>query len=286
MDFIAEIVLGYVDYLLTEELEKLNIVNYKILRYRDDYKVFTNNPFESEQIAKKFEEHKKLGFALVSKFFMIKNKKFSEDVLEQILPKLKLKNVDELYAKVAEGTITRNKIFELIYPSENDSLDKPSSVLSKVVNSEKSVAIDGILPGMAINFANCCNPIPGDDIVGIINTGVGVTIHNQECRTLRNLIIKPQKIIEVHWKDNKDQKILYSTRIKLLTGNKAGNLSKITSIIAKKKININNMRVMKKGKDFSELLIDIEVYNCEQIESLVSALVVSKHTNEVKRVYC
>ena len=56
MDFIAEIVLGYVDSLLTEELNKLNIVDYKILRYRDDYRVFTNNPFESEQIAKKLSE--------------------------------------------------------------------------------------------------------------------------------------------------------------------------------------------------------------------------------------
>lgn len=56
MDFIAEIVLGYVDFLLTEELNKLNIVDYKILRYRDDYRVFTNNPFESEQIAKKLSE--------------------------------------------------------------------------------------------------------------------------------------------------------------------------------------------------------------------------------------
>lgn len=56
MDLIAEIVLGYVDSILSEELEKLNIVDYKILRFRDDYRIFTNNPFESEQIAKKLSE--------------------------------------------------------------------------------------------------------------------------------------------------------------------------------------------------------------------------------------
>ena len=56
MDLIAEIVLGYVDSLLTEELNKLKIEDYKILRYRDDYRVFTNNPFESEKIAKKLSE--------------------------------------------------------------------------------------------------------------------------------------------------------------------------------------------------------------------------------------
>ena len=56
MDFIAEIVLGYVDLLLTEKLEELNINNYRILRYRDDYRIFTNNPFEAEQIAKLLSE--------------------------------------------------------------------------------------------------------------------------------------------------------------------------------------------------------------------------------------
>ncbi|WP_346861319.1 RNA-directed DNA polymerase [uncultured Draconibacterium sp.] len=56
MDFIAEIVLGYVDLLLTEKIEELNITEYRILRYRDDYRIFTNNPFEAEQIAKLLSE--------------------------------------------------------------------------------------------------------------------------------------------------------------------------------------------------------------------------------------
>lgn len=56
MDFIAEIVLGYVDLLLAEKLTEINISNYRILRYRDDYRIFTNNPFESEQITKELSE--------------------------------------------------------------------------------------------------------------------------------------------------------------------------------------------------------------------------------------
>ncbi len=233
----------------------------------------------------KFDEHRKLGFSLVSKFFMIKNKKFSEDLLERVLPNLKLKNVDELYVRVAEGLITRRKIFELVFPEEKELADKPSSTLSKVKNPNKSVAIDGILPGMAINFATCCNPIPGDDIVGVINTGVGVTIHNQECNNLSNLVIKPQRIIEVHWKDNKNSKLLYSSRIRVVIRNRVGNLARIATIIAKKKINIVNTRITNKDEDFSELFIDIEINNRNQIESLITSLTLSKYVNEVDRVY-
>jgi hypothetical protein len=56
MDFIAEIVLGYVDELLTKKIHKLGVLDYKILRYRDDYRIFTNNPFEAEQITKALSE--------------------------------------------------------------------------------------------------------------------------------------------------------------------------------------------------------------------------------------
>ena len=233
----------------------------------------------------KFKEQKKLGFLLINKFFLTKNKNFSEDLMEKILPKLHLNNTDELYVKIAEGLIARKKIFELTYPDDADLVNKPSSILSKINKSDKSVAIDGVLSGMSITFAYCCNPIPGDNIVGVINTGTGVTVHNQSCNNLKNLIIKPQRIIEVHWRVAAKSKILYSSRIRLLIGNKVGNLAKITSVIAKKKVNITNMRVVQKSEDFCELLIDIEVENKDQIESLISSLIMTKSiVNKAERV--
>lgn len=233
----------------------------------------------------KFKEQKKLGFLLINKFFLTKNKNFSEDLMEKILPKLNLNDTDELYVKISEGLIIRKKIFELAYPDEIDLVNKPSVILSKIDRSNKSVAIDGVLSGMSITFAYCCNPIPGDIIVGIINTGTGVTVHNQECSNLKNLIIKPQRIIEVHWKDTGKSKILYSSRLRLLIGNKVGYLAKITTIIAKKKINITNMRVSQKSEDFCELLIDIAVENKENIESILSSLIMTKSVvNKAERV--
>ncbi len=232
----------------------------------------------------KFNENKKLGLSLISKFFLIKNKMFSEDLMAKILPKLGLNSIDELYIKIAEGLITRRKIFALVYPSEIDLINKPSSTLSKIEDSSKSIAIDGVVPGMSTNLATCCNPIPGDNIVGIINTGIGITVHNQDCNNLKKLVVKPQRIIEVHWKDKEDDQALYHTRIQLSIINKLGKLAKVTSIISKNRVNITNMRVVKKGDDVCDLLIDIEIKNRDHLDTLISSLIMSKSTNKVNRV--
>ena len=59
--------------------------------------------------------------------------------------------------------------------------------------------ITGLVPGMAYSFAGCCHPVPGDDIVGIVTTGKGVTIHGRECQTLTGFAATPERFIDVDW---------------------------------------------------------------------------------------
>ena len=59
--------------------------------------------------------------------------------------------------------------------------------------------ITGLVPGMAYHFAGCCHPVPGDEIVGIIATGKGVTIHARECQTLEGFAATPERFIDVDW---------------------------------------------------------------------------------------
>lgn len=231
----------------------------------------------------KNKENKKLGLAILNKYFLIKNKPYNEELIEKNLPELKLKNIDDLYINISEGNVSRKLVFELAYPAEKDQISKPSSILSSKSGSEKSLPISGVISGMVVNFAQCCNPIPGDEIVGIINTGSGVTIHNQDCGNLRNLVVNSKRIIEVHWRDNIEDDFLYTGRLKMMMGNEVGTLAKIASLVAENGINILNMRISNRGKDFCELYVDIEVRNSEEIESLISQLLLSKSITEIER---
>ncbi len=234
----------------------------------------------------KFEEHKKLGFGILNKFFISKDKKLKEELLEKFLEEFNVKNLDELYVKVAEGIISRKEVFLKIHPETLENNDTKFKQIKPSKKNNFSIPIDGLVDGMAVHFAGCCNPIPGDNIIGVINTGVGVTIHNQSCTNFKNMVILPQKLVEVYWKsENKTAKFLYSSKISGVISNKTGSLAEISTIIAKKKINIKSLKTINQNQDFCSIIIEIEVKNTAQIEDLLMTLKNSKNIIEVQRVF-
>ncbi len=235
----------------------------------------------------KYSEYSVLGKAILQKFFLSKNVEFSEAILEKSLNKFAKKNTADLCFRVADGTISRQDIFKVIYPDyevENKHL-KNSKSQQKSTKKHHSLPIDGLVDGMAIRYAGCCSPIPGDSIVGIINTGTGVTIHNQMCLNLKNLALNPQRVLDVCWKN--DEEIgdeSYSSQIRVVVENKSGALADITNIIAKKKMNIGHIKTTNRCADTFEVVINIDVKSVEHLEEMLSALRMSKKTIEVERI--
>jgi GTP pyrophosphokinase len=235
----------------------------------------------------KYGEYSVLGKAILQKFFLSKNVEFSETILEKSLSKFAKKNTADLCFKVADGTISRHDVFKVIYPdyeTENKHL-KNSKSQQKSTNKNHSLPIDGLVDGMAIRYAGCCSPIPGDSIVGIINTGTGVTIHNQMCLNLKNLALNPQRVLDVCWKsDDKIGDETYSSQIRVVVENISGALADITNIIAKKKMNIGHIKTTNRCSDTFEVVINIDVKSVEHLEEMLSALRMSKKTIEVERI--
>jgi GTP pyrophosphokinase len=235
----------------------------------------------------KYSEYSVLGKAILQKFFLSKNVEFSEAILEKSLNKFAKKNTADLCFRVADGTISRQDIFKVIYPDyevENKHL-KNSKSQQKSTKKHHSLPIDGLVDGMAIRYAGCCSPIPGDSIVGIINTGTGVTIHNQMCLNLKNLALNPQRVLDVCWKN--DEEIgdeSYSSQIRVVVENKSGALADITNIIAKKKMNIGHIKTTNRCAETFEVVINIDVKSVEHLEEMLSALRMSKKTIEVERI--
>ncbi len=235
----------------------------------------------------KYNEYSILGKAILQKFFLSKNVEFSDALLEKSLNKFAKKNIADLCFKVADGTISRHDIFKVIYPDyevETKPL-KNSKNQNKSNKKHHSLPIDGLVDGMAIRYAGCCSPIPGDSIVGIINTGTGVTIHNQMCSNLKNLALNPQRVLDVCWKnDDKIGDETYSSQIRVVVENKSGALADITNIIAKKKMNIGHIKTTNRCADTFEVVVNIDVKSVEHLEEMLSALRMSKKTIEVERI--
>ncbi len=238
--------------------------------------------------SEKFEEYSSLGRVILNKFFASKDLKLSEKLLEKCLSNFHKKTVGDLCFKVAEGVISRQEVLKAIYPDFQEEIAKEKS--SKPHHEPKkksshSLPIEGLVFGMAMHYAGCCNPIPGDPIIGIINTGTGVTIHNQTCKNLKNLVLTPQRVLDVCWKS--DEEIgdeMYASRIRVMVENKSGSLADVSSIIAKKKVNITNIKITNRLSDYFELLVDIDVKSVDHLEEILSTLRISKKIVEVERI--
>jgi len=238
--------------------------------------------------SEKFEEYSSLGRAILNKFFASKNLELNDKILEKILPIFHKKTVADLCVKIAEGIISRQDVLKVTYPEFQEEIkqSKISKQFSeKRKNSNYSLPIEGLVAGMAMHYGGCCNPIPGDPIIGVINTGTGVTIHSQTCRNLKNIVLTPQRVLDVCWKSDEELgDELYACRVRVVVENKLGSLADVSSFLAKKKVNITNIKTTNRSSDFFELMIDIEIKSVDQLEEILSVLRTSKKIADVERV--
>jgi GTP pyrophosphokinase len=224
-------------------------------------------------------EYTKLGKAIIAKYFNEKNLEINDKLMEKSLILFNKKTLDELYIFIAEGLISRRQILDAIYPNFKES--KKGKLES---NNANALPIEGLISGMAMNFATCCSPIPGDEITGIINTGTGIMIHNKNCSQLKNIVTNQQMLIDVCWKNRIEEKEdLYQSRLKVLMKNQSGTLADVSSAMAKRKINITNIDILNRAKEYFELIIDIEVKSAKHLESVILSLRILDKILEVDR---
>ncbi|MCE2991851.1 MAG: DUF5913 domain-containing protein, partial [Candidatus Jidaibacter sp.] len=228
--------------------------------------------------SKQREEYYNLGKAVLIKTCQQSGHEFKEENLTQVLAQLKCDTTEEVIVSVGEGVINRMDVVNALYPdnkvSDKRSLNPLSLLKFKTKKPEmlenQSIPIKGLIPGMAIHFAGCCHPLPGDRIVGIVNTGKGITIHTADCEMLENFTNTPEKWIDVTWEGIGDEQQV--GRIKVTVSNEFGSLAEVTRAIAQDLTNITNIKVIGRSLDFFELLLDVEVKGVNQLTNLIISL--------------
>jgi guanosine-3',5'-bis(diphosphate) 3'-pyrophosphohydrolase len=143
--------------------------------------------------------------------------------------------------------------------------------------------IRGLIPGMAVHYAGCCHPLPGDRIVGIVTTGKGVTIHTIDCETLESFTETPERWIDVSWDAGADNPEEYVGRINVIIANEPGSLGTLSTVIGKNGGNITNLKITNRNRDFFEMLIDIDVKDVKHLTNIIAALRATPVINSVDR---
>ena len=226
-----------------------------------------------------------LGRAIVQKAFRQDGHEFAERPLEPVLKTFNCATVEDLYAAVGQGLVTGRAIINAAFPQRSEARSKVVSLARarrKAGRNDTAVAIRGLIPGMAVHFAGCCHPLPGDRIVGIVTTGKGVTIHTIDCETLENFTETPERWLDVAWSSN-DAEMIHVGRLNVTIANEPGNLGSLTTVIGKQGGNINNLKITNRSSDFFDIMLDIEVADVKRLTTIVAALRANPVINSVER---
>ena len=225
------------------------------------------------------KEFLQLGTALLQKEYRQQNKRMHATSLGKIINEYDLSDLDELLIEIGKGNINSRDVLNFLYPK----MDNQKQALPKLqkINSQESIKIKGVVDGMAIHYAHCCHPLPGERIVGIVTTGKGITIHALDCFALEKFNDTPEMWLEVSW-DAENVKFHKGSLVAVLA-NEPGSLADVTKIISLNNGNISNIQVISRGLDFYKFNIDLEVQNINHLNQIIAAMRLSQFVESVDR---
>ena len=242
--------------------------------------------------AYKREQFITLGQEILERLFKGESLEFSEKGLVNVLPNFEAETIDDIYAKVGEGIVTGWDVLKAVYPGYKQSkLEKvvksvklPS--FKKLVKPKKGkgepLKIKGLIPGMAVHFAGCCHPLPGDRIVGIVTTGKGVAVHTIDCKALEKYADEPERWLDIAWGEEAENE-MHTGRLKIMLANEPGTLADLSNLIARNNGNIANLNIVNRTVSYFEILVDVEVKDLKHLTDIIAALKASKVISYVAR---
>jgi len=233
------------------------------------------------------------GRAALARMFRQDGLDGSEKVLEQALKQLKCASLDDLYVAVGGGHIGAKDVVHAAYPEMKAAargprhlpsmLNRPPS--ARAPSRDSAMAVTGLVAGMAIHYAGCCHPLPGDRIVGIVTTGKGVTLHTSDCPTLESFAATPERFIDVDWDyaATRNSAASHTGRISVIAANESASLGNLANAVSRHDGSVTNLKIMNRQQDFMEILVDVDVRDARHLGNVIAGLRAVKGITQVER---
>ncbi|MGC9976696.1 MAG: bifunctional (p)ppGpp synthetase/guanosine-3',5'-bis(diphosphate) 3'-pyrophosphohydrolase [Syntrophales bacterium] len=238
----------------------------------------------------KTEERKKsiaLGKDLLEKEFKKHHLKFSQiaksEEIKHLFDEYSVGCLDDLMAIVGYGKVSAKRLVKRFVPEEEvEPADIPVTAEEKKRKEPSAVGISitGI-EDIMVRFAKCCNPIPGDEIMGYISRGRGVTVHTINCPNFESM--DAERIVDIQW--NIKEKQTYPVHMRVVCRDKKGLLAEVSTVISSLDINISHAEVETKPADMQAILsFEVDVNDLQQLNQVLAAIKKLKSVFSVERV--
>jgi GTP pyrophosphokinase/guanosine-3',5'-bis(diphosphate) 3'-pyrophosphohydrolase len=233
------------------------------------------------------EEFTKLGRATVQQTFESVGKTLKDVSLRPALDRFAVHGEDELFESVGRGRIVPSQVLEAVFPGLKVS-EKAAAAARRHIEGGKQARLyvrgGGLTPGVTIHFGQCCSPVPGDRIVGILeNDGRGLTVHTIDCEKLAEFEDREELWRDLQWTPEAERNAIARARLTATIRNAPGVLGQVATIIGEAGGNIVNLRMHHRQSDFFDVDIDVDVNDAKHLTHIAAALRANPSVETVDR---
>jgi len=210
-----------------------------------------------------------------------------DDRLDEALKKLGMSTLDDFYAGVGYGKFTPKSLVAALIPEE-DLAVKPEGVVTRVVRralgrGDRGIQVHG-MDEMMVRLAHCCHPVRGEEIVGYITRGKGVSVHSVDCPNVTQLMFDSERKIDVEWSSEVDGSSLFDVKLALDVEDRQGLLAKIVSVVSELKTNIKNVEAVTFDTEDARIHMIVSVADRKQMDRVISRIKKLPGVRGVERV--
>lgn len=210
------------------------------------------------------------------------NQLFKTEWVDQILKKFNFNTLEDMYAGVGYGALSANKVIsrlkeeyrKTVKPEDMDESILEAFSQKKVERKKKSVPESGIvvkgIENCLVRISRCCNPVPGDEIMGYITRGRGVSVHRKDCINVNNNVDGENRLIEVSWYSAGN--VAYKAEITILANDRSSLLMELTNAIAESKIPLKGINARTTKDQIVVMNLTLEITNTEQLEKIIKRI--------------
>ena len=242
------------------------------------------------------------GRRLVERLCQRAKFEYSDEKLQGALPRLARASIDDVMSAVGRSEMRAADVVRAMYPDYKDErvtpvapkaesgwfgLKRAKAVKFKLPGESENgaaIPIRGINTDLPVRFAPNGGAVPGDRIVGIMTPGEGITIYPIQSEALKDFEDQPEHWLDVRWDIDDKVPQRFPARLTVQSVNEPGTLAQIAQVIAEHDGNIDNVKMTRQSPDFTELTIDLEVYNLKHLTSIISQLRAKKVVANAERV--
>jgi guanosine-3',5'-bis(diphosphate) 3'-pyrophosphohydrolase len=242
--------------------------------------------FKTEEREKSIVLGKEILEKELRKYNLQQAKLLKSDELAKVASEFSFQGVEDLIAAVGYGKVTVNQIIGKILPQEKleqkeeQKEGRLKSLIQKVTRRPRDALLIKGIDNVMVRYAGCCNPLPGDKVVGFITRGRGVTIHTYDCKNVMDN--DPNRKVDVEWDSKKEY--IYPVRIRVYSEGKKGMLAEISNSISSNKANITNARVDTTDEKKAIGTFEVEIRDLNHLKKVIKGLEKIKGVHRVERM--